>query len=145
MVVDQFRLSYFDVFFGARSSASRALGACAATYVAVLGATFFYRSSSFSRIFVAISAVLLLMMAILSQQVFRVLMDRTRRKGDHRIRLLIIGADQFADRTARSLEQGAVPCAISALIRLSGQDVAVTGGPVIGARRGGAIHQQCRN
>jgi Undecaprenyl-phosphate glucose phosphotransferase len=131
VVVDQFRLSYFDVFFGARSSARSALGACAATYVAVLGATFFYRSSSFSRIFVAISAVVLLMMAILSQQVFRVLMDRTRRKGDHRIRVLIIGADQFADRTARSLEQGVVPCAISAFIRLSGQDVAVTGGPVI--------------
>src|SRR2546423_906260 len=40
-------------------------------------------------------------------------------------------ADYFADRTARSLEQGLVPCAIAAFIRLPGQDVAVTEGPVI--------------
>ena len=38
VVVDQFKLAQFDVYFAARNSASTALGACAATYVAVLGA-----------------------------------------------------------------------------------------------------------
>jgi Undecaprenyl-phosphate glucose phosphotransferase len=126
VMVDQFRLSHFDVFFSVRSSVRNAVGACASTYVAVLGATFFYRSSSFSRLFVAISAAVLLISAIMSQQIFRALMDRTRRNGNHHIRVLIIGADEFAERTAQILQAGLVPCAVSAFVRLPDQAVAET-------------------
>jgi Undecaprenyl-phosphate glucose phosphotransferase len=131
VMVDQFRLSHFDVLFSLRNSVRNAVGACACTYVAVLGATFFYRSSSFSRLFVAISAVVLLISAMLSQQFFRALMDRTRRNGDHHIRVLVVGADEFAERTARILEAGVVPCRVSAFVRLNGQEVVVTGANVI--------------
>src|SRR5579864_1734571 len=90
VVVDQFKLAHFDVNFAARNSASAALGACVATYVAVLGSTFFYRSSSFSRLFVALSGIALLLLSILSQRVFRAVLNRARQTGDSHTRVLII-------------------------------------------------------
>lgn len=131
VVVDQFKLAHFDVYFAARNSARTALAACAATYVAVLGATFFYRSSSFSRLFVAVSAGALFLLVVVSQHAFRTLLNRARQAGDNRTRVLIIGADEFAERTARSLENGVVPCAIAGFVCLPRQELCVSETPVV--------------
>jgi Undecaprenyl-phosphate glucose phosphotransferase len=131
VVVDQFKLAHFDVYFAARNSARNALGACAATYVAVLGATFFYRSSSFSRLFVGLSAGALFLLLVLSQRVFRMVLNRARQMGNSRTRILIIGADEFAQRTARSLEEGVVPCIVAAYVSLPHQEVSAREGPVV--------------
>jgi Undecaprenyl-phosphate glucose phosphotransferase len=131
VVIDQFGLSHFDVFFASRNSARSALVACAATYVAVFGATFFYRSASFSRLFVGLSAAVLFLVVVLSQRVFRALLGRALQKPHNRTRILIIGADEFASLTARSLQSGPLPCAVSAFVRLPGQEVAIESSPVI--------------
>jgi len=131
VVIEQFRLSQFDVSFAARNSARNALGACAVTYVAVLGATFFYRSSSFSRLFVAFSAGALFLLVVISQQAFRTLLNRARRMQDNHTRVLIIGTDEFAQRTACSLQAGVVPCAIAAFAHLAHQEMVVEGSPVV--------------
>ncbi|HMD83061.1 MAG TPA: hypothetical protein VKO18_00005, partial [Terriglobia bacterium] len=59
VVLEQSGLARVDILFAARTSAWAALRACVVTYVAVMGATFFYRSASFSRLFVAISGAVL--------------------------------------------------------------------------------------
>ena len=131
VVVDQVGLARFDILFAVRSSAWVALRACAITYVAVTGATFFYRSASFSRLFVAISGIVLFLLVLLSQRVARTLLRRGRREGRNCARILVVGTDDFASRAVALLSNSVVPCAIEAFVRLPGQEVQVSGAALI--------------
>lgn len=130
IVLEQFGLNRFDLLFAVRSSAKTAFWACVATYVAVTGLTFFYRSASFSRLFVAISACALFLLVVLAQHMFRALLKRARRQGNNCTPVLIIGADQFAARAARAVLRAPVPCTVVGFVRLPGQEVEVREGPV---------------
>jgi Undecaprenyl-phosphate glucose phosphotransferase len=131
VVLEHTGLVRFDLLFAARPSGWVAFRACFATYVAVMGATFFYRSASFSRAFVAISAVALLLLVVLTQRLFRLVLEEARRKGTNASRILVIGADPFAVRAARLMTEGLVPCALAGFVRLPGQESAVTDYPVL--------------
>ncbi|MGH9327666.1 MAG: undecaprenyl-phosphate glucose phosphotransferase [Terriglobia bacterium] len=131
VVVDHYGLFKLDHFAGAGTSARAVFSACCVTYVAVIGTTFFYRSTSFSRLFVGISALCLFVLAVASERFFNWALDRARHGGS-KAQLLIIGADEFARRTAESLlDNMMVPCEIAAFVPLPGQEVAVTGVPLI--------------
>ncbi len=132
VVVEQFGLARIDVLYSARSATWDVVRACAISYVAVVGATFFYRSSSFSRLFVSISAVVLFLLVLLAGWGFRHLLDRVRQNPNNLARLLIIGADGFAVRSARSvLDRLVMPSVVAAFVRLPEQEVAVEGCPVV--------------
>jgi Undecaprenyl-phosphate glucose phosphotransferase len=132
IVVEHYGLSRVEKLSPANDSTRRALWACLVTYLAITGATFFYRSASFSRLFVVFSAVALFLMMLATQQVFRRLLLRLRREGKEYSRILMVGADEFAERAARSLRNSFVmPCAVVGYVRLSGQEPKVTGAPVI--------------
>ncbi|MGH9470248.1 MAG: exopolysaccharide biosynthesis polyprenyl glycosylphosphotransferase, partial [Terriglobia bacterium] len=106
--------------------------ACCVSYVAVMGASFFYRSTSFSRLFVSLSAVILFLLAVMSDKAFRLVLEYSR-NGGRRMRMLVIGADGFAVKAAHSiLERVLTSCEIAAYVSLPGQRVAAEGGPVIG-------------
>src|SRR5205807_3467960 len=96
-----------------------------------MGATFFYRSASFSRAFVALSAVALLLLVALTQGLFRLALERARSEGVNVARILVIGADPFAVRAARLMMGGLVPCTLAGFVRLPGQESAGEGDPVI--------------
>lgn len=130
-VLDQFDLVRFDILFAARSSAWSALRACLVTYVAVMGATFFYRSSSFSRLFVAISGMVLFLLVLIAQRGARSALERARRQGKDCARILVVGADDFAGRAADLLLKGVVPCSIEGFVRLPNQEVQVADGRVM--------------
>lgn len=131
VVVDHYGLFQLDHFVGAGTSTKTVFWACCVTYVAVIGATFFYRSTSFSRLFVTISALGLFILAVVSERVFNWALNRVRRGGS-RAQLLIIGADEFARRTAESiLERMMIPCEVAAFVPLPGQEVAVADVPLI--------------
>ena len=131
VVLDHVGLARFDILFAARSSTWVALRACTMTYVAVTGATFFYRSASFSRLFVTISGAALFVLVLLSQRGARSALERARRQGRNCTRILVIGADEVADRAAGLLLNNVVPCAIEGFVRLPDQEVRVTGAAVI--------------
>jgi len=132
IAVEYYGLSRVEKLFPAMSSARQAWWACLVTYVAITGATFFYRSASFSRLFVVFSATALFLMMLATQQAFRNLLLRVRRQGKEYFRILIVGADEFADRAARSLRNSLVmPCTVVAYARLPGQEPKVAGAPVI--------------
>jgi Undecaprenyl-phosphate glucose phosphotransferase len=131
VVLDQSGLARFDILFAARSCTWAALRACAVTYVAVTGATFFYRSASFSRLFVALSGVALFLLTVLSQQGARILLERARRQGKNCARILMIGADTFAGHAADLLRKGVVPCSLEGFVRLPDQQVQVASGAVM--------------
>jgi Undecaprenyl-phosphate glucose phosphotransferase len=132
MAVEYYGLARVEKLLPALAAARQAFWACLVTYVAITGATFFYRSASFSRLFVVFSATALLLMTLGTQQTFRSLLMRLRRGGEEYSRVLMVGADEFAERAARALRNSLVlPCTPVAFVRLPGQDPKVSGARVI--------------
>ena len=122
VVVEYFDLSRVDHLLPTRDATRRALVVSAAGYTVTTGATFFYRHVSFSRLFVVFSGVALFFLVIATQAAFRAYLASLRRKGENCSRLLVVGADEYADQAVRSLLQSMViPCSVAGFVRLPGQ------------------------
>jgi Undecaprenyl-phosphate glucose phosphotransferase len=122
IVVEYFDLSRVDHLLPTGNATRRAVVASAAAYTVTTGATFFYRNVSFSRLFVVFSAVALFLLVIATQEAFRAYLESLRRKGENCSRLLVVGADEYADQAVRSLLQSMViPCSVAGFFRLPGQ------------------------
>jgi len=122
VVVEHFDLSRVDQLFPARDATRRAFVASAAGYTVTTATTFFYRNVTFSRLFVVFSGVALFFLVIATQAAFRAYLASLRRKGESCSRLLVIGADAYADQAVRSLLQSMViPCTVEGFVRLPGQ------------------------
>ena len=122
VVVEYFDLSRVDHLLPKRDAARRALLASAAAYTVATGATFFYRHVSFSRLFVVFSGVALFLLVVATQAAFRAYLASLRRKGEKCSRLLVVGADEYADQAVRSLLQSMlIPCSVAGFVRLPGQ------------------------
>jgi len=89
---------------------------------------FFYRAVSFSRLLVASTSILLFFSALGLRFVLRAAMRGRFLHNSGGIRVLIIGADEFAARTARNLvDREFHALQIAAFVRLPGQKVKVKG------------------
>jgi Undecaprenyl-phosphate glucose phosphotransferase len=122
VVVEYSDLSRVDHLLPTRDATRRAVLASAAAYTVTTGATFFYRHVTFSRLFVVFSGVALLLLVIATQAAFRAYLASLRRKGENCSRLLVVGADEYADQAVRSLLQSVViPCSVAGFVRLPGQ------------------------
>jgi Undecaprenyl-phosphate glucose phosphotransferase len=122
VVVEYFDLSRVDHLLPTRDATRRALVASAAAYTVTTGATFFYRHVSFSRLFVVFSGAALFLLVLATQAAFRAYLGSLRRKGENCSRLLVVGADEFAERAASSLLQSMViPCSVAGFVQLPGQ------------------------
>jgi Undecaprenyl-phosphate glucose phosphotransferase len=100
--------------------------ACLMTYATVLSATFFYREMAFSRVFIWLSALLILFLALLMPALFRKFWNRNAFSQASSALFLIIGADEFAARVAESLVSSRIaPAGIKGHVRLPGQVCAV--------------------
>jgi Undecaprenyl-phosphate glucose phosphotransferase len=131
MVADHYELASIDSHLFATGQIRRVFLACVVTYAAVFTATFFYRETAFSRIFMWLSGLTLFFLTLLIQMVFRwawMSGPIHQRLGAN---VLIVGADDFAKRTAESLlSDRLAPCNIKAHVRLPGQQCAVSNHPV---------------
>jgi len=108
----------------------KTVSACAATYTTLLCLLFFYRQENFSRVFLALSAVGLLLFTLLSRFILRLLMES---RADRRrpVRVLVVGADAYARRLAARLQR--IPFAPSTVVghvRLPGDQVQASDVPV---------------
>jgi Undecaprenyl-phosphate glucose phosphotransferase len=105
--------------------------ACLSTYAMVLSVTFFYRQTTFSRMFIWLSALNILLLALIIPFLFRKLWQRSaasKASADH---LLIVGADKFAASVADALASSRITLTgIKAHIRLPGQANAIQNRPV---------------
>jgi Undecaprenyl-phosphate glucose phosphotransferase len=130
ITVEHYRLCELEDLLSGYSGIGKASSACAATYFILVCVLFFYRHQDLSRIFFALSALLLLLLTLVSRALIRVLLH-----GEYRsprpLRVLIIGADSYAQRlTARLKTVPLVRIQIVAHVRLPGQEVAIEGVPV---------------
>ena len=124
IVAEHYDLARIENHLSTNGKTRRVLQACLATYVAVLAMTFFYRQSTFSRLFIWLSGLTLFFVTILMLAIFRWAWARGR--AHHSTQLLIVGADEFAVGVAQSLLSDPIaPSTIKGHVRLPGQTCAV--------------------
>ena len=118
--------------FRERTGIRAAFAACTTTYAATLGVLFFFHEyTTISRAFLLISGCILLLAALTMRALFRTLVNRHSGPLWKPDRILIIGADKFARRSARRLLQGPLSfCRIVGHIHLPGQNIVVENAPV---------------
>ena len=122
IVSEHFGLTSIENHFLVSPKSRRVLNACLVTLVAVLAATFFYRDITFSRLFIWMSGVNLFVLTLFVQAIFARAWVRTRSRQNPGFQVLIVGADDFAAKVARSLSSDPIaPCSIKGHVRLPGQ------------------------
>jgi Undecaprenyl-phosphate glucose phosphotransferase len=120
------QLYHLEDLFHDNTGFSKCLSAVAATYLAVTCLLFFYRQESMSRIVLALSAILLFGGSVLTRVLFRYVLQK-RFDPDRKLRIMIVGADQYAANVAKRLHNiPPVPCEVVAHVALEGQAPAVT-------------------
>jgi Undecaprenyl-phosphate glucose phosphotransferase len=133
LVVEHYHVCDLEQIFAPSGKTKRTLVACSVTYCVVLAAAFFYRDTTFSRLFIFLSAIFLFCLTVLMRIIFRVFLSWRNSGNGQCARILIVGTDEFAHRTARSLRGGqVVPCRIIGFVRLPDQPVLVNGCPIYG-------------
>ena len=131
LVVEHYQVCDLEQIFAPGGKTKRALIACLVTYCAVLAAAFFYRHTTFSRLFIFASAITLFCLTIMTRVIFRVFLSWRNNGNGQCARILVVGTDEFAHRTARALRGGqVVPCRIVGFVRLPDQRVLVNGCPI---------------
>ncbi len=127
-----------------RTGIRAAFAACTTTYAATLGVLFFFHQyTTISRAFLLISAFNLLAAALAMRALFRSMVKSHSGPLWKPDRILIIGADKFARRSARRLIQGPLSfCRVVGHIHLPGQSVVIDNAPVYPLNR---IEEICRD
>src|SRR5208282_3919364 len=123
MAVEHGRLASVSELFEDYFCLQRVTIACALTYAVTTFVIFFTRLGSYSRLFLALSAVVLLAATLLVRTAFRlyVIKQRHVRKAS---RILIVGADRFALRVASRLRRGPLASGtVVGYVRLPNQPV----------------------
>lgn len=115
-----------------RTGIKAAFASCCTTYAVIMGVlVFFHQYTNISRAFLLLSASLLLLATLAMRAVFRSLVRRQSGPLWKPDRILIIGADQFARRSARRLIQGPLSfCRVVGHIHLPDQEIVIENAPV---------------
>jgi len=122
IIAEHYELASIENHFSPNGKLRRALKACLATYIAVLAITFFYRDTTFSRVFMWLSGLNLFLFTLLMQTIFSWVWAGDGSRHRARVDVLIVGADEFAERVAESLSSDPIaPCSIRGHVKLPGQ------------------------
>jgi Undecaprenyl-phosphate glucose phosphotransferase len=129
---EYYGVSSVQELFRERTGIRAAFAACTMTYTATLAVLFFFHQyTTISRAFLLISACNLLLFALAMRALFRSLVSRHSGPLWKPDRILIIGADAFARRSARRLIHGPMSfCRLVGHVHLPGQDIVVENAPV---------------
>jgi len=129
-VSEHYKVTSFDELFRERTGARAASSACIATFFIVLTTLYFSRNTLFPRGLVVCDIIILLILTVFLHALFRILY----KSGAHLakpVRLLVVGADQFAsDSAARLRRLSFAPCEVGGYVRLPGQKASVRGARV---------------
>ena len=131
IAVEHYGLASLEHHFSGKGDVRMAFKACLATYLAILATTFFYRATTFSRLFIWLSGFNLFMLCWVQQKVFRRGLVASWWRARAAPNTLVVGADEFACRVAQSLSSDQVtPCSVHGYVRIPGQGVSVENHPV---------------
>jgi Undecaprenyl-phosphate glucose phosphotransferase len=133
----QFEITNVEALILDSNGVRNCLKAIAWTYMSGFSALFFYRQASYSRLMLGSSAAIVLGGMLLLRLSFRHLVKHS---GQHveRLRVIIIGADEFAQKTSGRLKDCVMmPCETVAFVRIPGQQTSASesGAPVFELER----------
>ena len=121
-------LCRYEKLFVPTGKTRRLLTACGITYAPIITAMFFYRGFSFSRLFVVLNAISLVLLTWISQVCFRLLLQSRQENWLRKCRILLVGADSFAAQVAEKIQKNLfMPCEVVGVIRLRDQQSAIYG------------------
>lgn len=139
LVAEHYRVTSFDELFRERTGARNAGSACIATSFVLLATLYFSRNEVFPRGLLVCDVLTLLGLTVFLHAAFRVVC-RSRAHLAKPIRLLVVGADQFASNVAARLQRlSFAPCEVAGYVRLPGQEVCVTGQRIYELEQLGAL------
>lgn len=119
------RVTSFDELFRERTGVRRAAAACVGTSFVLLAALYFSRNGVFPRALLVCDVLALLALTLLLHALLRIFC-RSRAHLAAPTRLLIVGADRFAGKVARTLETlSFAPFQVMGFVRLPGQRIRV--------------------
>lgn len=99
------------------------------SFALLLTSLFFFREEDYSRVFLVLGSVLLLLLAAAMQGIFW-RMIRTQTGIIHPIRVLVVGADAFASRAARRLVNSAAWFRVVGFVRIPNQEAVTLSAPI---------------
>ncbi len=121
-----YEVTSVEALFNESNGVANSLKAVAWTYMSGLSALFFYRGALYSRLLLGVSGLLLLAGVLVLRLIFRNVVRHAGNQGE-RLRIIVVGADAFAQRTAEELRTSVVaPCETVAFVRVPGQSINVT-------------------
>ncbi|MGA9529289.1 MAG: exopolysaccharide biosynthesis polyprenyl glycosylphosphotransferase [Terriglobales bacterium] len=127
---ERYSVTSVDELLRERTGAKAALSALVATSAVFLAILFFSRDDAFPRGLFLCGIVALFVLTLLMRSWLRALCRRRRAWGKP-TKILIIGADDFAQQSAECLERlSLAPCQIAGYVALPGQNVAPRATPV---------------
>jgi Undecaprenyl-phosphate glucose phosphotransferase len=139
-MASRYRVANLNELFIERTGARAAWSATLSTAVILIGILFFGRNEVLPRGLLLSGIVCLLALTLLIHAIFRALL-RGKLKLGQPTRILIIGADEFAQNAATRLENVSfVPCEIVGYVQLPGQNTVITRGPLYGLEDLGTLH-----
>ena len=130
IAAETYGLCDIEQLFREYTGLRKAIPPCVMTFVVLSCILFFYRQQNFSRVFFAVSAVVLLALTVLTRILFRALL-RARYGSHARVRVALVGAEGYARKVASRLSRASfVPTEVVGHIRLPGQESVVKDLPV---------------
>jgi Undecaprenyl-phosphate glucose phosphotransferase len=131
VVVEHYELNRIRTLLVLRTGIFSTAKATATTMVVVLVATFFYRGTEFSRVFVISAALLMFVITLVLLQVFSWLATHSRARRVGQLRLVVVGSDSNAVRVAEKLKADRlIDFDVVAFIALPGQQPVPEARPV---------------
>jgi len=122
-----FLVTRIESLFLEADGAWKCLKTISGTYMSAFSLLFFYRGASYSRLLLCISLLILVVAVAVLRKLVRYMVQHSG-KQSQRLRIIMIGADDFALRISHELRESAVaPCETVAFVRIPGQTVTVGG------------------
>src|SRR5579864_2675036 len=132
LVIERLRLGHMDTILRMRTGIRMSLLAASYTTLFALSGLFFYRTTSFARIFIVVGCTLMFVFSLFMTHLFRGVIYALTKAPKGKFPVAIIGADDIATGIASQLcSNPLVPCQVACFVALPGQASKITDIPVL--------------
>lgn len=144
LVAEKYNVTRFNELFRERTGARAAWSACLAIFCIFLALLYFGRNDVYPRGLLICDVIALLTLTIFLHAIFRLIV-RNNASLSQPSRLLMIGADQFAEEAARRLQRlSFAHCQICGFVRVPGQQSSVLDRRVFELEQLGSLNEKHR-
>lgn len=132
LVVQQLKLNRIETLLSLQTGVATATKATVVCALFALSGLFFYRNTSFARVFMTLGCIFIFFLTLGVIHLFRGVTHALKISANGRFRVAILGTDEFAVRVARHLSGSPLaPCQVACFIALPDQKPAALDAPVL--------------